>query len=199
MNFEYAEQINPYLERLDMVGAIAFAEGELDRLPPSEFHDVIGRSLVGQADDLAIWIDQFYQLASERMEVEALYFEMNEFDINTDYWYIDCFAYANDGGMNPDDMEWLVDYDASSQEETGTVYSIVGYEKLQRAFETFDKRYNKEEEDARDWCEQIIIARYMELVRAAQMSAKANEMAWAGVPIYFTEHAYDFVVFAPGV
>ena len=199
MNFEYAEQINPYLERLDMAGAIAFAEEELSRLPSSEFHDVIGISLVAQADDLAIWIDQFYQLVSERMDVEALYFEMNEFDINTDYWYIDFFAYSNDGGMNPDDMEWLVDYDASSQEETGAVFAIEGYEKLQRAFETFDSNYNKGQQDARDWCEQVIIARYMELVRAAQLSARTNDMGWAGIPIYFTEHEYDFIVVAPGV
>jgi len=198
MNFEFAEQINPYLERLDMKGAIAIAEGELSQLPSSEFHDVIGLSLVGQAADLAIWIDQFYQLVSERLEVEALYFEMNEFDINTDYWFIDCFAYSSDGGMDLNDMEWLVDYDASSREETGMVFSIEGYEKMQRAFEVFDERYNKDQKDSRDWCEQIIIARYMELVRAAQLFARDNEMGWAGIPIYFTEHGYDFIVTAPG-
>lgn len=195
MNFNFAEQINPALERLDMASAIVMAETKLDRLPPTEFHAVIGQSLVGQAHELAIWVDQFYQAISGRMEVEALYFEMNEFDINTDYWYIDCFAFANDGGLDLNDMEWLCEFDASSQVETGTVFLIQGYEKLQNAFETFDEKpSDNNRKDARDWCEQIIIARYMELIRAAHLAAKDSGMGWANVPIYFTEHAYDFIV-----
>ena len=195
MNFEFAEQINPSLEQLDMSSAIAIAEARLRQLPPTEFHEVIGLSLVGQAHDLAIWVDQFYQAVSKRIEVEALYFELTEFDINTDQWYIDCFAYTKDGGLDANDMEWLVEFDASSQEEIGTVFLIEGYENLQKAFETFDEKPSDlEREDASSWCEQIIIARFMELMRAAHLSAKDSKLPWANLPIYFTEHAYDFIV-----
>jgi len=66
---------------------------------------------------------------------------MNEFDINTDRWYIDGFAYDKDEGHGEqDDME------------------------------------------------------YMELMRAAHLKAKEKKMTWAKLPLYFTEHAYDFVV-----
>jgi len=195
MNFNFAEQINPALLRLDMAGAIVIAEAQLDRLPSTEFHDVIGQSLVEQANELAIWVDQFCQAISERIQAEALYFELNEFDINTDYWYIDCFAFVNDGGLDPNDMDWLCEFDASSRDATGVVFVIEGYEKLQNAFETFDEKpADKDRKDARDWCEQIIIARYMELIRAAHVSAKDKGMGWASIPIYFTEHAYDLIV-----
>jgi hypothetical protein len=49
-------------------------------------------------------------------------------------------------------------------------------------------------EAARDWCEQLIIARFMELMRAAHLEAARRGLAWAKLPLYFTEHAYDFVV-----
>jgi hypothetical protein len=195
MNFDFAAQINPHLERMDMKSAIVLAEAELDRLPLTEFHDVIGRSLLHQASELAVWIDQFFHLVSKRMQIGALYFEMNEFDINTDSWYIDCFAYVSDQGLDPEDMEWLVEYDASSRDELGSVFVIGGYERLQMAFKTIDEKpADNNRADASAWCEQIIIARYMELIRAAHLSAKAGGMRWATIPIYFTEHSYDFIV-----
>ncbi|HVW58781.1 MAG TPA: hypothetical protein VHC48_02055 [Puia sp.] len=103
MNFDFAEQINFALEKLDMKEVIEIAETKLGQLPETEYHEVIGRSLVGQADE--------------------------------------------------------------------TIFVIEGY-----------------------WCEQVIIARFMELMRAAHMSAKEKRMTWADVPVYFTEHAYDFIV-----
>lgn len=57
MNFDFAQKVNPDLERLD------FAK------------------------------------ASEEMSIKALYFEMNEFDINTDCWNIDGFAYDKMEGL----------------------------------------------------------------------------------------------------
>ena len=192
MNFGFAEQINFALEKLDIKEAIEIAETKLGQLPETEYHEVIGRSLVGRADELVAWIDQFYQAVQGRISVKALYFEMNEFDINTDCWYIDCFAYSRDGGLNPDDMEWLCEFEASNNDVLETIFVIEEYEKLQKAFE--DDTSGDLGQDARDWCEQVIIARFMELMRAAHMSAKEKRMTWADVPVYFTEHAYDFIV-----
>src|ERR1700754_604440 len=110
MNFDFARQINPALEKLDFVKALDIAETALKKIPQSEFHFVLGRGLSNQAEELAIWVDEFYERASESIQVEALYFEMNEFDINTDDWYIEGFAYDQDGGLDRKDMEWLVDY-----------------------------------------------------------------------------------------
>lgn len=193
MNFEFAEQINPDLECLAFNKALYIAETELKKLPATAFHEVIGKSLTDQADNLATWIENFFREASKKVHIKALYFEMNEFDINTDLWYIDSFAFSNDGGLNLDDMEWLCDYDADSQSITETVFAIQEYEKLQKAFETVELDSNMLQ-NARDWCEQIIIARFMELMQTAHLTAKKQNLKWAVVPIYFTEHSYDFIV-----
>ena len=118
---------------------------------------------------------------------------MNEFDINTDTWYIDSFAFNHDGGLDLEDMEWLCDFETDSQSETKTVFQIKGFEKLQTAFETTELDTDNLQ-DARDWCEQLVIARFMELMRTAHLTAKQKGHSWATTPIYFTEHSYDFVV-----
>lgn len=193
MNFEFAEQINPYLEKLNFDKALSIAETELRKIPTTDFHFVLEKSLVGQADDLASWVEYFYNLATKNNKVETLYFEMNEFDINTDTWYIDSFAFSKDGGLDLNDMEWLCDFDTDSQTETETVFTIDGYEKLQTAFENIELDTD-DLQNARDWCEQIIIARFMELMMNAHLIAKTKKLSWATIPIYFTEHSYDFIV-----
>ncbi len=193
MNFDFAEQINPYLEKLDFEKAISIGETKLQKLPKTDFHFIIGKTLTEQAESLAAWVDNFYKISSKKLDIKSLYFEMNEFDINTDTWYIDSFAFSQDGGLDIADMEWLCDFAADSQSETETVFQIEGLEKLQTAFETTELETDNLQ-DARDWCEQIIIARFMELMRTAHLSAKQKGYSWATTPIYFTEHSYDFIV-----
>ncbi len=193
MNFEFAERINPDLEKLNFKAALRTAQAELRKIPTTEFHYVLDKSLVGQAEELAKWVESFYNLATKNNKVETLYFEMNEFDINTDLWYIDSFAFSKDGGLDLDNMDWLCDFDNDSQSETETVFKIDGYEKLQEAFENVVLD-TENLQNARDWCEQLVIARFMELMRDAHIKAKEQNLNWGNIPIYFTEHAYDFVV-----
>lgn len=193
MNFDFAKRINPYLEKLDFESAIAIGEIELQKIPNTEFHSVIGKSLTEQAETLATWVDNFFNIASEKIDIKALYFEMNEFDINTDTWYINSFAFSRNGGLDLEDMEWLCDFETDSESETESIFEIEGLQKLQNAFETIELDTDNLQ-NARDWCEQIIIARFMELMRTAHLTATQKDYSWAKIPIYFTEHSYDFVV-----
>ena len=199
MNFEFAEKINPYLEKLDFKKALEVATAELQKLSNTDFHSILNVTLTEQAEEVADWIDEFYQKASKKEKVKALYFEMNEFDINTDMWFIDGFSYSKDGGLDLEDMDWLCDYDTDSQTATGSVLIIEQLEKLQEAFSEIDEKEENDEwtdelQEARDWCEQIIIAKFMELMREAHLVAKRKQYTWATLPLYFTEHEYDFVV-----
>ena len=59
MNFEFAEQINPFLEQADYSKAIEIAETNLSKIPRTVFHDIIGKSLLHHSDNLADWINSF--------------------------------------------------------------------------------------------------------------------------------------------
>jgi hypothetical protein len=200
MNFEFAEKINSHLEQLHINQALEIAEAELLQLPETEFHKVVGKNLLHEVDALAAWIEEFYIAASKTFKVERLYFEMNEFDINTDYWYIDGFAYSDELEFDDEAMDWLSDFDTSSQDELDTSFGLSGYEDIQKSFGVIDLMNDNNDfiaeglQNARDWCEQIIIARFMELMRAAHVLAKQKNLQWAKLPIYFTEHEYDFIV-----
>lgn len=198
MNFEFANKINPCLEVFDFEGALVIAQAELKALPVSPFHAIIGRSLIHMTKPLANWINDFYSGAKKKSVVCALYFELNEFDINTDYWFIDGFAY-DDCGEDSDDMDWLSDFSTDSRTETGSVFYIEDYHLLQSAFSEVDQKklngdWTKELQDARDWCEQIIIIRFMELMRNAHLFSKQKFLSWSDTPVYFTEHEYDFII-----
>jgi len=199
MNFEFAEKINPHLEKSDFMKAIKVATTELQKLPDTDFHLILDITLIEQAEEVADWIDEFYQKASKKKKVKALYFEMNEFDINTDMWFIEGFSYSKDGGLDLEDMDWLCDYDTDTQTAINSVFAIEQLEKLQTAFSEIEEKEENDEwtdelQEARDWCEQIIIAKFMELMGEAHLIAKRKQYLWATLPVYFTEHEYDFVV-----
>lgn len=188
MNFEFADQINPKLVKGDFSGAFEIGERELSKLPESDFHNILGKSLLNQTDNLVHWIDYFYNAISKKGKIATLYFELNEFDINTDEWYITGFGFKQDGGL--EDLEWLTD--VSTELMTREEFNLHGLEALQKAFEKFAKG-NKANRDARDWCEHLIIARFLELMRAAHLTAKSKQLKWSEIPVYCTEHEYDFV------
>jgi hypothetical protein len=198
MNFEFGAKINPELSKLDFDKAIRIGETELKKIVKSDFHEVLGKSFTNPVDDLVNWVSDFYAFVSRSLDVKVLYFEMVEFDINTDVWYINGFAYNEDGGLNPYDMEWLSD-NCSSEAMTLDEFILTGFESLQSAFESVEEKQDNDEwteemQDARDWCEQIIIARFMELMTKAHEKAKQQKLGWGNIPIYFTEHGYDFIV-----
>lgn len=191
MNFEFANQINPRLTEGDFTGALKIGESELSKIPQTDFHHMLGKSLLNQTDSLVDWIDSFYNQISNKVKIAALYFELNEFDINTDEWYIDGFAYEQDGGL--DDIEWLTDVtrDLMTQQE----FKLHGLENIQSAFERFgsDGELSDDQQNAQDWSEQLVIARFMELLRTAHLTAKKLGLKWSDIPVYCTEHDYNFI------
>ena len=102
------------------------------------------------------WIDNFYQVISKKFEIKAFYFEMNEFDINTDTWYIDGFSYGKDGGLDLDDMDWLSDF--TRDRMASTKFILTGFEKLQNAFKN-SRLKPATITKLKGWCEQIVIAK----------------------------------------
>lgn len=189
MNFDFAEEVNPLIEKHDFAGALKIAESNLSKVENNDFHNIIGKSLTSQLDAVVEWIDEFYNSVSETTQVAALYFEFTEFDINQDVWEIDCFAYDRDEGL--DDTDWF-----SDMTEVAVPFVIEGYEELQESFYEFSKL---EEPSAdlvfsMDWCEQIVIIRFAELMISAHQAAKNKNLAWSAVPLYFTEHGYDFII-----
>src|SRR4030095_1062159 len=62
---------------------IAFLEDGMRCLASTPYHSVLGKSFLGQADDLAAWLVRFHRkTAATDVKLAAIYLEMNGFVIN---------------------------------------------------------------------------------------------------------------------
>ena len=201
MNWEFAKRINPYLEKFDFKKALEIATTELRKLPDSEFHEILNVSIIEQAEEVADWIDEYYQIIVQKNEVQTLYFETDKNEWSTD-WCIEGFSYSKDGGL--ENTDWLYsEYETESRSREGmnSIFDIEQLDKIKTAFEVScvgeerrkqQKEWTAEYRTVRDWCEQIVCIKFMELIREAHLIAKRKQYLWATIPIYFSECAYDF-------
>lgn len=187
---EIEEQINEMIlaDRLDE--AIELAEIELSKQPLTEFHRIIDCSFLALKNALINFIDNFHTQAKQKIEVKAIYVEMNGFTINTDVWYLEPFAFKQCGDLS--DLDWLADYDFYD----GNVLTLGGLEKLQAAFQEYQDKESWKDEGLKhtsDLCEFLIILRLQQLFREAKITAREKNMSWANIPIFVTAHDYDLI------
>jgi hypothetical protein len=119
------------VQRGQLDKAIAAAEKKLSKLPESDYHQVLGRSWSDQAEKAAKWLQKLARKVATKFPVSAIYCEMNRFEINTDEWYLDAFAYDRLG--DPDDLGWLSGWQESTEERSRFV--LKGMSDLQAAFQ----------------------------------------------------------------
>lgn len=181
MNFELENKLNEYVKQNDLNTAIQIAELELSKNPKTEFHQLIGMSLLHLEADLCKFISKFYSVVKLKYAInfnkklKAFYCEMNGFTINYDRWFIDLFSFSN---IENDDYDWLVDFDYHSKFNL----IITGFESLQKVFEDVYKNQKleiPEIEKAYEVAELLIILRLQELFKETYKNAKANKKKWS--------------------
>lgn len=190
MNFDLAEELNEFLINNDLEGAIRLAEEKLAALPATDFHKVIGRDLKPLTQTLIDYIERFFKITKAKIDVKAIYSEMNGFTINYDLWFIELFAFTQCGGL--DDLDWLTEFEVSSEDSL----VIRGYEDLQAVYQDYmenEKWDNKDLEAACEICELLIILRLQELFKAARKIAIEQRATWTNVPLFVTAHDYELV------
>ncbi|HVK57438.1 MAG TPA: hypothetical protein VM735_01555, partial [Candidatus Kapabacteria bacterium] len=154
---------------------------ELRELPDSPFHEAIAMRITNPRAEVAAHFDAFFEKEASRFPIKASYTEINGFDINTDLWYFDVFAYSSYGGL--EDFDWISDW----QSDDFPHMPITGFERLQEVFasDAFgDDRFT----DACDLAGLIFVLRFQELV-----AESSREMKQLSFPLLATAHDYDFI------
>lgn len=181
ISFELQDQLAPILRSGDLAQCERIVSARLAALPTSPFHIILDLPITTDAEGLAAGFDEFFQQQGARFKIEAAYTEMNGFDINTDLWFCQPFAYQKYGGL--DDFDWLSDW--QSDEEGG--FAIEGLEQLQAVYasDTFrDERFD----DACSVTSLLVVIRFQDLIRRA-----APHMQELRFPLLATAHDYDFI------
>jgi len=163
-------------------------EEAMQALRRTPYHEVLGRSFLHQTNSAAEYITEFHRKASKKINVAAMYFEINGFTINPDRWYFDGFAYRAAGDIW--ELEWLAHWDA----DTGnSQFTLTGMESVQEAFQNCycDEDQPLSVKMAAELTDHLVNARYMELIATAHAAAKQKSRALDGLPVLATAHDWD--------
>jgi hypothetical protein len=186
------EAVYRWVRRARLEKAITFCERELSVLPYTAYHDAIGRSWLRQTETAARWLGDFFAQSKTRIPVRAIYCEMNRFEVNTDKWYLDGFAYDSIG--DPDNLGWLCGWKHSTGDHSCLV--LEGADDLKQAFwhdyvgtESPPAEINAPSELAI----LLLTLRMQELVHAGAELAWRKDLLPKDLPVFSAAHDSDLV------
>jgi hypothetical protein len=187
--------IRPWVKAGELERAIARCEHDLSQLPRTDYHAALGRSWLSQTEELARWLMKFSRAAAKAMPVGALYCEMNRFEVNTDAWYLDAFAYDFFG--DTEDLGWLVGWKKSSSDKG--CFLLRGMDDLQALFARDAGDESPEAvPPAADVAILLLTLRMQEVVHAAAREARQSGALPEDVPVLAAAHESDLVSFCYG-
>ena len=190
MDFDLEDKIKELVEVMEIGKAIEMAENELQKIPITDFHKILGRDFLNLTDELVEFITLFYKKASKKIKVKAIYSEMNGFTINYDLWFINIFAFKTCEGLV--DTDWLADYEFTTDE----ILVLSGLEDIQSVYEDYmknEKWSDKNLESAMEVCEIIIVLRLQELFKNSIQKATEKQLEWCKIPLFATAHDYEIL------
>ena len=168
---------------------IAAMEDILRSMRATPYHSVLDRTFSHLAEPGALYLASYHEKASAQTHVKALYFEMNDFTINTDLWFFSGFGYEKAGDLR--DLNWLSDWDHEGEDE----FTLSGMEPVQEAFA---RLYGNQGQPlavrlAGELAEHLVTARYMEVIADAHERAKRLRPELRGVRVFAAAHDWDDV------
>jgi|GEM_PF-1528416 hypothetical protein len=169
---------------------ISWAEAGLRTIAQTPYHEVLGKSFGQSIAPSSEYLVETFRKAAEEIDVKALYFEMNGFEINPDYWHFSGFAYEEAGDI------WEPDWLAEWQYENDDHVDLLGMQRVQDAFKKC-YRPKKDEviplqlEMASSIASHLVCAHFIDAIFKAHQVAKAQEPKLKGVPVIATAHDWD--------
>ncbi len=177
----------------DVDGTIHHLEEALSAENVDRFKKLIGSRFTNPPSDILSSVNDFANSCGRSFDVQAVYLEMNGFDINYDRWYFDFFAYSH-YSEDPDDLDWLSDWQSDERPDI----TLTGLEHVQRDFEWYHENEIYKEESHRrayDISLLLVMTNFVSLVgRALAAGPLAKD-----VPVLATAHGFDVIGrFHPG-
>ena len=159
--------IKPYLQSGDPDTAATVLEEILKKLPTNHFAPLLKAHFTNPPKRVLDHINEFADYYQDVFNIKAIYLEMNLFDINTDEWFFDIFAFPFCKEDSEDkEYYWLAEFETHEW----PLFTLQGLEHIQDLYVQFwaralnkDKNYDLEMQIA----SMLVIARFLQLIRAA--------------------------------
>ncbi|MCE5277043.1 MAG: hypothetical protein ABFD92_08170 [Planctomycetaceae bacterium] len=167
-------------------GELGAAAKDLERLlgrGHEAYRCFVGRSMLGQTSRVADWLERVYEDHATG-KVTALFVEMERFDINTDLWTIQGFAFSMPAEELMEDLEYnLGEYD-SALEET---LALTGMEDLQAVFARA-REQDSSTEPEQSYAFDLMTVRMQQLIAAAHKELARRDHEAARVRLFANAH-----------
>lgn len=179
--------VDRHFRESDFVGAVDLLERRLAGSDCERFKGLIGNGFRNDPRMILASINGFIELCETHFAIEAVYLEMNGFDINPDRWYFDSSGYTS-YGSDPDDLEWLCTWESPLSPEV----TLTGLEAVQADFEWYhtNEVYNDHRfTPAYDAAVLLVMCKFASLVKSGLTSGPLSK----AIPILATAHDFDIV------
>jgi hypothetical protein len=167
----------------DLAGAITALEAFLAKQDANKFSCLLSESFSNSPAAVLDKLNRFIEANNERFDVQAIYLEMNGFDINYDEWFFSPFAYDNYPSKT-DDTGWLGDWQSPEEIQI----RLLGMESSQQAFAWYhEEKIWQSQRDFRPTYEAsqlLIVAKFMAFVESVIKSGKLAKP----IPVLATAH-----------
>ena len=187
MNVEIWERVGAFVGAGQLDFAAQFLESTLITCTSQRFRGLIGHSFSNSPSEIAKAIDSFVRECGKTFDVQAIYLEMNGFDINPDRWYFDFFGYTKFSD-DPNDLGWLGDWVS----DDWPAVTLTGFEAVQSDFDWYSNHQGYKDPLAKEAAEcatLLVMIRYVSLIEAAVKASSIQK----GLPIFATAHDFDIV------
>lgn len=183
MYYELVDRLAPMIRRGELGACEQCVREAFDLVPHSPFHTARQAAFSNDPNEVATYCDRFLQGQAGQFNVAAVYLEMNGFEINTDRWYFDLFAFAKYGGH--EDYDWLCDW----QSEQVDGVTLRGMEALQEVFANNYGDKGKAFRDAADLASLMVALKFQQLIGRA-----VEAMETLSCPLLAAAHDNEFTV-----
>jgi hypothetical protein len=187
MNTDLWREIGEHVDQRRLDAAIDRLESRLAACASSRFKNLLAGDFTNEPASIAAHLNDFIAFCEAKFPVQAVYLEMNGFDINVDLWYFDSFGYKRYVDTS-DDLEWLPYWNSANY----PIVPLTGLEAVQREYDWYSNHGGYKDTAARtaaDLASLLVMCRFGRLISRAVATQKVKRH----LPILASAHDFDII------
>ena len=169
----------------DHLGAVRQLEDYITTDKRGPFASLVGHSFSNSTASMAARLNEFISLCETKLRIEAVYLEMNGFDINPDRWYVDFFGYDR-YRRDEDDLDWLSDWQSPDVPDM----TLTGLESVQKDFDWYHQEQiwkDKSYKALYDTAQNLVMSKFVLLIEETLRSQDLVKP----IPVLATAHDFE--------
>ncbi len=187
MNADLWQEVGEHVDEGRLGAAIDRLEAGLKDCESTRFKGLLAGDFTNEPASIAEHLNDFVGFCEAKFPVEAIYLEMNGFDINVSLWYFNSFSYRRYVDT-PDNLEWLPYWNSADY----PIVPLTGLEAVQRDYDWYSNQEGHKDPPARtaaDFAALLVMCKFARLIGRAVATKKIKKH----LPILASAHDFDII------